>query len=150
VILDEPLTGLDPLGRRDLRKIIIQLREAGKTVVLSSHILSDVEMLADQVAIIVRGRMVSSGPLHELLNARIVSTEVVLADHAPALLAALEEQGHTVTEKGEKLQVVIQGDAPVDPVLKLAYEHDARVFSVSPRKESLEDVVIGQVKAEEE
>jgi len=150
VILDEPLTGLDPLGRRDLRKIILQLREAGKTVVLSSHILSDVEMLADLVAIVVRGRMVSSGPLHELLNARIVSTEVVLADHAPALLAALEEQGHTVTEKGEKLQVVIQGDAPVDPVLKLAYEHDARVFSVSPRKESLEDVVIGQVKAEEE
>ena len=150
VILDEPLTGLDPLGRKDLRKIIVQLRAAGKTVVLSSHILSDVEMLADQVAIVVKGRMVSSGPLHELLNAKIVSTEVVLADHTPPLMAALEEQGHRGTEKGKKLQVVIQGDDPVDPVLKLAYEHDARVLSVSPRKESLEDVVIDQVKAEEE
>ena len=150
VLLDEPLTGLDPLGRKDLRKIIVQLREAGKTVVLSSHILSDVEMLADRVAIVVKGKTVSSGPLHELLNARIISTEVVLADHRAELLAALDEQGHQVVEQGTKLQVVIKGDDPVDPVLKLAYEHDARVLSVSPRKESLEDVVIGQVKAEEE
>ena len=149
VILDEPLTGLDPLGRKDLRKLIVQLREAGKTVILSSHILSDVEMLADRVAIVVKGKMVKTGPLHELLDARIVSTEVVLADHGPPLLEGLELKGHTVTEKGNHLQVVIQSDEPVDPVLKLAYEHGARVVSVSPRKESLEDVVIGQVMAEE-
>ncbi len=149
VILDEPLTGLDPLGRKDLRKIIVNLRDEGKTVVLSSHILSDVEMLADRVAIVVKGKMVRTGPLHELLNARIVSTEVVLADHTPPLIDALEEQGHTATVKGKKLQVMIQGDDPADPVLKLAYEHDARVLVVSPRKESLEDVVIDQVMAEE-
>ncbi len=150
VILDEPLTGLDPLGRKDLRKIIIQLREEGKTVVLSSHILSDVEMLADRVAIVVKGKTVSSGPLHELLDAKIVNTEVVLVDHSPRLVAALEGLGHGAEVKGEKLQVVIQGDEAADPVLKLAYEHDARVLEVSPRTESLEDVVIGQVKAEQE
>ena len=150
VILDEPLTGLDPLGRKDLRKIIVQLREAGKTVVLSSHILSDVELLADRVSIVVKGKTVSSGPLHELLDAKIVNTEVVLADHSPKLVTALDQLGHSAVVKGEKLQVVIQGDEPVDPVLKLAYEHDARVLAVSPRKESLEDVVIGQVKAEQE
>ena len=79
VILDEPLTGLDPLGRKDLRELIAELREQGKTVVLSSHILSDVELLADRVAIMVKGRTVDSGPLHELLDARVLSTEIVMS-----------------------------------------------------------------------
>ena len=150
VILDEPLTGLDPLGRKDLRQIMVKLREQGKTVLLSSHILSDVEMLADRVAIVVQGRTVRSGPLHELLDARIMSTEVVLADHTPELLAALAEAGHEPVIKGSKMLVKVTGQEPAEPVLKLALEHGARVLELSPRKESLEDVVVNQVLAQQE
>jgi len=150
VVLDEPLTGLDPLGRKHLREVIAGLRAAGKTVVLSSHILSDVELLADRVVIVVRGRTVASGPLSELLNARVLSTEVLLRDAGPELLRALDEAGHHAERVGELARVVVPGDGPVDDVIDLSREHGAGVASVTPRKESLEDVVVDRVQAGEQ
>jgi len=147
VILDEPLTGLDPLGRKDLRTLIADLREQGKTVVLSSHILSDVELLADRVAILVKGRTVDTGPLHELLDARVISTEIVVSDGDEALLQALEQAGHRAERIGETIRVAIEGDEAVGAVLELAREHGARVREVAPRKESLEDLVVKQAQA---
>ena len=148
VILDEPMTGLDPLGRKDLRELIAQLRRDGKTVVLSSHILSDVELLADRVAIVVQGRTVACGHLQQLVDARTLSTEVVLSDFTPELEQALARAERQATVKGHKLRVVVPGDEPVDSVLELAHEHNARVLVVSPRNESLEDVVVRLVEQE--
>ncbi len=147
VILDEPLTGLDPLGRKDLRTLITDLRERGKTVVLSSHILSDVELLADRVAILVKGRTVDCGPLHELLDARVLSTEIVMSGGRDDLLTALEQAGHQAERIGETVRVTIEGDEAVGVVLELAREHDARIREVAPRKESLEDLVVKQAEA---
>ncbi len=147
VILDEPLTGLDPLGRKDLRTLIADLRERGKTVVLSSHILSDVELLADRVAILVKGRTVDSGPLHELLDARVLNTEIVMSGGRDDLLAVLEQAGHQAERIGETVRVIIEGDEAVGAVLELAREHDARIREVAPRKESLEDLVVKQAEA---
>jgi ABC-2 type transport system ATP-binding protein len=147
VVLDEPLTGLDPLGRKSLRDLIAGLREQGKTVVLSSHILSDVELLADRVVVLVKGRTVSAGPLHELLDARVLSTEIVLRGHSPELLAALEQAGHQVQASANAAQVKLLGDEPVDAVLDLIREHGGTVRAVTPRKESLEELVIQQAEA---
>jgi ABC-2 type transport system ATP-binding protein len=147
VILDEPLTGLDPLGRKDLRTLIADLREQGKTVVLSSHILSDVELLADRVAILVKGRTVDTGPLHELLDARVLSTEIVMSGGDEGLLAALEQAGHQAERIAETVRLIIEGDEAVGAVLELAREHGARIREVAPRKESLEDLVVKQAKA---
>ncbi len=142
VILDEPLTGLDPLGRKDLRNVISGLRDEGKTVVLSSHILSDVELLANEVVILVGGKTVNRGPLHELLDARILSTEVVLRDFPEALVEALAGEGFGPQAVGDRLRVVVEGEQEPDRVIDLAREHGARVTAVNPRKESLEDLVV--------
>ena len=147
VILDEPLTGLDPLGRKHLREVIASLRTEGKTVVFSSHILSDVEMLADRVVIVVRGRTVASGRMHELVNPEVLSTEVRVLRASAELVEALEQTDHRVVRQGDRVSVTVDGDGPVDAVLELVQRHDGRVTEVAPRKESLEDVVVRQALA---
>src|SRR3954451_18152552 len=79
VVLDEPMSGLDPIGRKEIRDLIVELKREGKTVLFSTHILSDVELICDRVAMIVGGRMRDVGPLSQLLSPRLLHTEVVLA-----------------------------------------------------------------------
>jgi ABC-2 type transport system ATP-binding protein len=149
VILDEPMSGLDPLGRKDVRELIAGLRRAGKTVLLSSHILSDVELLADRVAILVKGRTVDTGPLHQLLDARVLSTELILSQVGAELEGELRQRCTEVTRAGESVQALIAGDEEqVNSVLDLARSRGARVQQLLPRKESLEDVVVKQVRAQ--
>jgi ABC-2 type transport system ATP-binding protein len=92
VVLDEPMSGLDPMGRKDVRDLIFALKEEGKTVFFSSHILQDVETLCDRVAIMAKGRVRSMGPLHELLGEQAERIEVTLADLGPAQVATLTEK----------------------------------------------------------
>jgi len=148
VLLDEPLTGLDPLGRKDLRELIAELRQQGKTVVLSSHILADVELLADRVAIIVKGKTVNTGPLQQLLDARVVSTDVVVSGVPDDVVHSLEQQGQAVRRVGDSVQVRLDGDRPVDDVLERVRAAGGQVHSVTPRKESLEDLVVRMVQEE--
>ena len=77
VVLDEPMSGLDPIGRKEIRDLIVELKREGKTVLFSTHILSDVELICDRVAIVVGGRMRDVGPLAALLSPRLIHTEVV-------------------------------------------------------------------------
>jgi ABC-2 type transport system ATP-binding protein len=78
VIFDEPMSGLDPLGRRDVRALILSLRDRGCTVFFSSHVLSDAEALCSRVAILARGRLVASGGLHEMLAFEARGWELVI------------------------------------------------------------------------
>lgn len=142
VVLDEPLTGLDPLGRKHLRDLIAELAQQGKTVVLSSHILSDVELLANRVAIIVGGRTVESGPLHELVEARILGFEVLIGAPNDALLAAIGERGFCSQQVDAAVRVVLDQAEKVDPLIDLVRAHGGGILSVTPRKETLEDVVV--------
>lgn len=142
VVLDEPLSGLDPLGRKHLRDIIISLRASGKTVLLSSHILSDVELLADRVAIIVNGKTVNCGPLTQLVDAKVLSTEIVVANASATLVEALATTEHHTENRDNTLCVVLQGTSGVDNVIDIVRQHDGAIRAITPRKESLEDVVI--------
>ena len=146
VVLDEPLTGLDPIGRKQLRELIASLRHEGKTVVLSTHILSDIELLADRVAIVVAGRTVSGGRPEELINASTLSTEVLFSGGDEALATALEQTGHPLLQRGDTVRVTLAGEAPADPLIDLIRKHGGRIVAVTPRKESLEDVVIRQAE----
>src|SRR6266852_6221493 len=89
VIFDEPMSGLDPLGRRDVRALILSLRDRGCTVFFSSHVLSDAEALCSRVAILARGRLVASGGLHEMLAFEARGWELVVAGASEALIASL-------------------------------------------------------------
>jgi ABC-2 type transport system ATP-binding protein len=148
VILDEPLSGLDPIGRKDLRALIAGLRQEGKTVVFSSHILSDVELLADRVAIVIKGKTVNSGPLPSLLDARVLNTEVIAHHVTPFLRDELNQRGQVASQFGETICIRLEGAEPVDPLIDLIRKHGGSIHAVTPRKESLEDLVVKQVQAQ--
>ena len=122
VVLDEPMSGLDPIGRKEIRDLIASLRGDGKTVFFSTHILSDVELLCDRCAILVGGRLRDVGPLDRLLSPKLLHTEVVLA-----------KAGATVEKR------LAPGD-DVDAFLRESMASGARVVSVTPRRERLEDL----------
>ena len=124
VVLDEPMTGLDPVGRKEIRDLIVALRGEGKTVFFSTHILADVEMICDRVAIVVGGHVRDVGPLGRLLSPRVLSTEVVLR-------VGEEERAHTLPSA-----------ADVDGFVREALARGEHLVSVAPRRESLEDLFV--------
>jgi ABC-2 type transport system ATP-binding protein len=129
VVLDEPMSGLDPIGRREIRDLIRDLRGEGKTVLFSTHILSDVELICDRVAILVGGKLRDLGPLDQLLSPRLLHTELVLeAD-------------------GAKEALRLGPDVDVNRALAEALAAGKRVVSVVPRRESLEDLFVREVES---
>jgi ABC-2 type transport system ATP-binding protein len=142
VILDEPLGGLDPLGRKEIRDIIIRFKQEGKTVFFTSHILQDIEMICDHVAIIVGGRVVKQGALEDLVSERILFTELTVAGLAPEDFRGL---GERVTVRGDRVFLRILEERRVEDVLALVREKHGKIVSVSPRTESLEDIFVETV-----
>jgi ABC-2 type transport system ATP-binding protein len=148
VILDEPMTGLDPIGRKEVRDLILELRKEGKTILFSTHILPDVEMICDRVAIVIDGRLRSVGALGTLLSARLLSTEVVLRPPAAGLGGLALPAGahqHLGGEGGVSLR--LPEGTEVDAFLRQALAAGAAIVSVSPRHESLEDLFVREARA---
>ena len=142
VILDEPLGGLDPLGRKEIRDIILGLRDAGKTVLFTSHILQDIEMICDHVAIIVKGRILNQGRLSELVSEKILFTEITVSGIAEEDLRSF---GDCVSVRDGRalLKVPIEDDVP--KVLDLVRERGGRIYSLVPRTQTLEDIFVDTV-----
>ncbi|MFO0549016.1 MAG: ABC transporter ATP-binding protein [Polyangiaceae bacterium] len=140
LILDEPMSGLDPVGRKEVRDIIFGERELGRTIFFSTHILGDVEAMCDRVTILKKGEAVVSGEIRNLLRGEVLRTDVLLADVNATLRAELTEAGYTLADRPGLLVVEIEGDARVPEVLRAALAHGARVVEVAPRKETLEDL----------
>ncbi|MEZ4399992.1 MAG: ABC transporter ATP-binding protein [Kofleriaceae bacterium] len=148
LILDEPMSGLDPIGRKEVRDLILEQRDAGTTVLFSSHILSDVESLCDRVAICVAGTIRDIGRPRDLVDATTLDTDVrlALADDAPAdAVAAISARGSAVRRMPGELVMTVAGADDVDAVLAFAHGHGARVISVTPRHETLEDLFLRRV-----
>jgi ABC-2 type transport system ATP-binding protein len=143
VLLDEPLGGLDPLGRKELRDIIARLKQEGKTVFLCSHILQDIEMICDRVAIVAGGRVVSQGALQDLISEKVLYTEVTLSGVVEEDLIDL---GEPVSIRSDRILIKVFQDANVDALLDLVRERRGRVHSLIPRTETLEDIFVEMVK----
>ncbi len=143
VVLDEPMSGLDPIGRKEVRDLIVELKEAGKTVFFSTHILTDVEAITDDVAIIARGQLQAQGTPAELVKRSLQGTEVVIRlaeDSADLTASALRTR-----RIGDQVTVVLSGDADVDAWIVRAHAAGAKIVSVSPRHETLEDLFLREV-----
>ncbi|HTJ47280.1 MAG TPA: ABC transporter ATP-binding protein [Kofleriaceae bacterium] len=143
VVLDEPMSGLDPIGRKEVRDLILELRDAGKTVFFSSHILTDVEAISDRVAIVARGKIQAFGTPHELLRQSVLGIDVTLA--APDGFDASSLTDAPIRKTGKDLTFTLAGDADVDAVLAKSRELGAKVVSVAPRHETLEDLFMRRI-----
>jgi ABC-2 type transport system ATP-binding protein len=142
VILDEPLGGMDPIGRKEIRDIIVRFKDQGRTVFFTSHILQDIEMICDRVAIIVGGRIVKEGALRDLVSERVLFTEAIVAGLAPEAFAGI---GESVSAQGDRVLLRIFDESKVDEVLDLVRAHRGRLLSLSPRTETLEDIFVETV-----
>lgn len=146
VFLDEPMSGLDPTGRREVRELIAGLRDQGKTVFMSTHILSDIEALCDEVAILRNGKLAASGSLNNLLStsgeSRIleISVQGVAAD-------AIREQidfiaGATLKAKPNGAIIQVLDETDIEAVLKITRTNSGRLASIQPLKQSLEELFV--------
>ncbi len=140
LILDEPMSGLDPVGRKEIRDLILEEKRRGKTIFFSTHILADVESLSDRVTLLRQGEVVVEGALRELLDGSVLHTDVTLAGASRELVERLSRAGHAVSTRGDDEVVEVRGDGSVAEVLRAALEDGARVIAVAPRRETLEDL----------
>ncbi len=147
VILDEPMTGLDPMGRRDVRELILDLNAQGKTVFFSTHILSDAEEICDQVALVVKGKVRASGNLSELLAGKSWTQEVELRDitfeTVEKFCAPLGCEVHRRPSGG--VAVVLGEGKVLEDLFKFVYQNRGRIISVKPLRRSLESVFVEYV-----
>jgi ABC-2 type transport system ATP-binding protein len=149
VFLDEPMSGLDPIGRREVRDLIASLRAEGKTVFMCSHILSDIEVLCDRVAILNRGRLSETGRLEELRERATDRhrIEITVAGTDPDKLAsvfpALDGAEITPTAGGARIEVA--GEQDVDAALAALRRAGGRLVSVQPVRQSLEELFVREV-----
>ncbi len=144
LILDEPMSGLDPVGRKEIRDLIVEERDAGRTVFFSSHILSDVELLCDRVTILRKGEVVVAGALRDLLKTDVRRSEIVLTGVTPELEATLRGLGVTLTNRGVQQHFEVEGEASLRDVLQRALAAGANVEGVTPKRETLEAVFVRQ------
>lgn len=146
VFLDEPMSGLDPIGRREIREMIAEMRGQGKTVFMSTHILSDVEALCDEVAILRRGKLAATGRLDDLLESHAGNQvfEVNLRGVDPQRLAGiLNGSGRFEVENTSSgARVRVDHENEIDNVLAAARSEGGSLISVVPVKQSLEELFV--------
>ncbi|MQA29651.1 MAG: ATP-binding cassette domain-containing protein [Luteitalea sp.] len=146
VIFDEPMSGLDPLGRRDVRALILTLRDRGCTVFFSSHVLSDAEALCSRVAILAKGRLLTTGRLTDMLAFEARGWELVAARVTEPLLRALQQRSTRVVKLDEgRYTFDLPLDPPPDQVLADLSAAGATLVSINPVRETLEDYFVQQV-----
>jgi len=148
VFLDEPMSGLDPLGRRDVRRLMLALRDRGCTVFFSSHILSDAEALCNEVAILASGRLVASGRLSEMLAWDLGGWELVAADVPETALAQLGTRVRHTTRLAEgRYTLDLPPEEPPERLVQELVSVGARVVSLNPVRQTLEDLYVREVGA---
>jgi len=146
VFLDEPMSGLDPVGRREIRELISGLRDKGVTVFMSTHILSDIEAMCDEVAILRGGRLAASGNLNDLLTSAgeqrslEISVQGVMAE-------AIREQvefiaGASITAKPSGAIIEVLDESDVESALAVIRQAGGHLISIQPVKQSLEELFV--------
>jgi ABC-2 type transport system ATP-binding protein len=145
VVLDEPTSGLDPIGRKEVRDLIVELRDQGKTVFFSSHILTDIEAIADRVAIVARGQLQSQGTPAELIKRTVLGIDVTVRVAPEAELGELTDGASRVRRIADELSLTLATDVDVDSWLARARDKGAKVVAVSPRHETLEELFMREI-----
>jgi len=150
VFLDEPTSGLDPLGRREVRHLMLRLRDRGCTVFFSSHVLADAEALCSRVAILAGGRLVTAGRLTDILAGNLRGWELIVGGLSESVLEHARGRGHVtaatrLAESRYALELPL--DPPPEQVLAALVAQGAHLVALNPLRDTLEDVFVRQVSA---
>jgi ABC-2 type transport system ATP-binding protein len=148
LFLDEPMSGLDPLGRRDLRQLMLRLRDRGCTVFFSSHILSDAEALCSRVGIVAQGRLIAQGRLADIVAFELRGWEMVIANVPEASMPALEARALSLTPlaHGRYTLDLSPAESPEKLIQELTGQ-GVQVMSLNPVRTTLEDYFVSTVGA---
>lgn len=145
IFLDEPTSALDPLGRREVREIMLELRNKGKTIFLNSHLLSEVEMICDRVAIINKGSIVKEGAMGNLL-AGAVEVDMVVEGISQKMLDELSALSISLKVEGSIIRICLKETEDIPLVAEVVVNSGGRLFSLNTRHNSLEDLFVELVK----
>jgi ABC-2 type transport system ATP-binding protein len=145
VILDEPMSGLDPLGRREVRDIILELKKAGRTVLFSTHILSDAEMLCDRVAVIAGGKLRGVGAPKEIVGVQSHGMEILFEPGSGAGAAGIMEKA---ARMGDRYRIEV-AEGELYAAMEQLRAAGAKVLSVTQVRQTLEDYFLGLMGAEQ-
>jgi ABC-2 type transport system ATP-binding protein len=141
VFMDEPMSGLDPIGRREIRELIAELRENGTTIFMSTHILSDIEALCDRVAIMRNGKLAATGKLDELLASESQQFEINVKGISPDIISA-NFPNLKFNLKPNGANIYVDDENEVEKILATVREAGGKLVSVQPVKQSLEELFV--------
>jgi ABC-2 type transport system ATP-binding protein len=147
VLLDEPTDGVDPVGRREIRDLLVRMRGEGRTVIVNSHILSEIELVCDEIAVLNGGRVVHRGSVEDLV--RHEGEWELLVSGGPADLGArIAEHAEFVLPRDGGFVVKTRDDAAIDRVVDAVRAAGASLRGLGPRKATLEDRVVELLRRE--
>jgi ABC-2 type transport system ATP-binding protein len=142
VILDEPMSGLDPMGRKTVRDLIFEFKDQGKMVFFSSHILQDVEMVCDRVGILKAGQLIREGSLRELLDGDTSAVEIECTHLSQQFVDYAEGVGGVIRRHGEHAMIRLEGRDVVQGLLKACVESEVVIYRMTPVKRTLEEIFV--------
>src|SRR3954464_3014856 len=146
VVLDEPMSGLDPIGRKDVRDLIFSLRGEGRTVLFSTHILSDVEAICDRIGIIAEGKLTDCGTLTSLLKPGVRAVEVLAQDVPRDLVARLASDGAKVLERDDGIVLTFPSEESADVAVRAIVSNGGRLVSLLPHRDTLEHLFVQRAR----
>jgi ABC-2 type transport system ATP-binding protein len=145
IVLDEPTDGVDPVGRREIRDVLVKLKSKGKTIFVNSHLLSELEMVCDRVAILVQGNVATQGTIEDL-TAESQRYEIVIDGDVPLWIGEFDELRSEPDEDGRTLLVRVGSDpVQVQPIVDRLRADGRTIYSIKPARESLEDLFMRAV-----
>ena len=142
LVLDEPMSGLDPIGRKEVRDLLLEQRERGKTLLFTSHILSDVERLCDRVVIMQQGVITSEGQVHDLLESAGRRVEIRLSGASQTLKDSLSARGTVRDDGAGHLTLQVDVQKAVDDVIRISNAAGARLDAMVPERQTLEKLFL--------
>ncbi len=146
IILDEPLSGLDPIGRKEIKDIILLMKRRGKTIMFSSHILPDIEMIADRVCIINKGKIMGTGYINDIIKRQLkeIDMEVLIDD--PKCLEEYRNKCKFFAERDNIIYMTIEDENTARAIIKTVKDQNGKILSYVPRESKLEDYFVDMIK----
>lgn len=148
VIFDEPTSALDPIGRKEIRDLMLELKRLGKTILLNSHLLSEIEMICDQVAIINDGKIIKQGSLQDLLKKKTL-LQLRVENINQAIINQLSKIDKSLVYHHPMIRMNIRKDETIHEVAAIVINNGGELYELTPVKNTLEDVFINLIEGRE-